>query len=134
MRKSKIDSFTNFDILNAENIRGEEQIINLKLEMPEKLVGNFKGEQSETIVKEIENILRDDDSDLLYWNKYLFYNIRELNIFENNVSEQNIFKEISVEKNNTKCESVNTTSSSMSTSSNKDKNQVKLRIGTAKKK
>ena len=134
MRKSKIDSFSNFDMLNSENIRGEEQIINLKLEMPDKLVGNFKGEQNDTIIKEIENILRDDDSDLLYWNKYFSYNIRELNIFENNVSEQNIFKDIPLEKKNTKSESVNTTSSSISNTSIKDNGPVKLRIATAKKK
>ncbi len=69
MRKSKIDSFSNFDVLKNDNIHSEKQIINLKLEMPDKLVGNFKGEQSEDICKEIEHILRDDDTDLLYWNK-----------------------------------------------------------------
>lgn len=69
MRKSKIDSFSNFDMLKNDNLSSEEQIINLKLEMPDKLVQNFKGQQNENVCKEIEHILRDDDTDLLYWNK-----------------------------------------------------------------
>jgi hypothetical protein len=69
MRKSKIDSFTNIDNMRSDNPSHEEQIINLKLEMPDKLVHKFDLEQNENICKEIEHILRDDDSDLLYWNK-----------------------------------------------------------------
>jgi hypothetical protein len=69
MKKSKIDGFNNFSDVFKETQNPIEELINLRLEMPDKLVTNFKGEQNETTCKEIEHILRDDDNDLLYWNK-----------------------------------------------------------------
>ncbi len=47
----------------------DEQIINLKLEMPEKLIINFTGKQNDQVIKEIQHILKDDDSDLFYYDK-----------------------------------------------------------------
>lgn len=70
MKKNKIDamntpnSFFKYDC----NLQ-EEQIINLRLELPEKLVMKFKLGTNDHMVKEIEHILRDDDSDLLYYDK-----------------------------------------------------------------
>ncbi len=70
MKKNKIDAFNNIPyVFKNETASQEEQIINLRLELPEKLVMNFKGDQNEQICKEIEHILRDDDSDLLYYDK-----------------------------------------------------------------
>lgn len=54
---------------NNFNSSQEEQIINLRLELPEKLVLKFKGEPNEQVYKEIEHILKDNDSDLLYYDK-----------------------------------------------------------------
>jgi hypothetical protein len=69
MKKSKIDGFNNFSDVFKDNTNHIEELINLRLEMPDKLIMNFDGKPNETASKEIEHILRDDDSDLLYWNK-----------------------------------------------------------------
>lgn len=70
MKKTKIDAINNpSSMFKYDNNIQEEQIINLRLELPEKLVLKFKGDQNEQIYKEIEHILRDDDSDLLYYDK-----------------------------------------------------------------
>ncbi len=63
MRKNKISSVYK----NEPN--QDEQIIHLKLEMPEKLIINFKGEQNDQVIKEIQHILKDDDTDLFYYDK-----------------------------------------------------------------
>ncbi len=63
MRKNKISSVYK----NEPNL--DEQIINLKLEMPEKLIINFKGEQNDQVIKEIQHVLKDDDSDLFYYDQ-----------------------------------------------------------------
>ncbi len=63
MRKNKISLVYK----NEPNL--DEQIINLKLEMPEKLIINFKGEQNDQVIKEIQHVLKDDDSDLFYYDK-----------------------------------------------------------------
>merc|ERR1712151_711640 len=68
------------NLLRYDNNNQEEQIINLRLELPEKLVLKFKGEPNEQVYKEIEHILKDNDSDLLYYDK-------ELNLFDNNLNE-----------------------------------------------
>ena len=47
----------------------DEKLVKLKLEQPESFVVKFKGEQNEQVISEIEHILRDDDSDLLYYDK-----------------------------------------------------------------
>jgi hypothetical protein len=58
-----------------------------------------------------------------------------LNIFENNVNEQSIFKDIPIQMNEkNKNDSLNTTSSSLLSNTSKDSGSVKLRIATAKKK
>lgn len=57
----------------------DEQIIHLQIDFPEKLVENFTGQKNELINKEIEHVLKDDDTDLIYFDK-------ELNIFDNNLS------------------------------------------------
>lgn len=67
MRKNKISS------LYKNEPNTEEQIINLKLEMPEKLIINFKGEQNEQVIKEIQHVLKDDDTDLYYYDRYSFF-------------------------------------------------------------
>jgi hypothetical protein len=71
MKKNKIDAFNNMPSVFFKNeaVAQEEQIINLRLELPDKLVSNFKLEQNEQVCKEIEHILRDDDDDLLYYDK-----------------------------------------------------------------
>jgi len=70
MKKNKIDAMNtpNSFFKNDNNLQ-EEQIINLRLELPEKLVKKFKLGTNDNMVKEIEHILRDDDSDLLYYDK-----------------------------------------------------------------
>ena len=70
MKKNKIDAMNNPNtFFKYDNNIQEEQIINLRLELPEKLVMKFKLAQNDPMVKEIEHILRDDDSDLLYYDK-----------------------------------------------------------------
>ena len=70
MKKNKIDLMNNpNNLFKYDNNIQEEQIINLRLELPEKLVLKFKGDQNEQTYKEIEHILRDDDTDLLYYDK-----------------------------------------------------------------
>jgi len=70
MKKNKIDAMNNPNtFFKYDNNLQEEQIINLRLELPEKLVMKFKLGQNDQMVKEIEHILRDDDSDLLYYDK-----------------------------------------------------------------
>jgi hypothetical protein len=64
MRKNKISS----SLKNEPST--EEQIINLKLEMPEKMIINFKGEQNDQVIKEIQHVLKDDDTDLFYYDPY----------------------------------------------------------------
>lgn len=51
----------------------------MQIDFPEKLVENFTGQKNELLNKEIEHVLKDDDSDLLYYDK-------ELNIFDNSLS------------------------------------------------
>ena len=71
MKKTKIDAMNSQNnLLKYDNTNQEEQIINLRLELPEKLVLKFKGEPNEQVYKEIEHILKDNDSDLLYYDKY----------------------------------------------------------------
>jgi hypothetical protein len=62
------------------------------------------------------------------------FNIRELNIFENNINEHNIFKELPADKSKSKTESVTNTSSSSTNTSIKENGPVKVRIATAKRK
>ena len=50
----------------------------MQIDFPEKLVENFTGQKNELLIKEIEHVLKDDDRDLLYYDK-------ELNIFDNNL-------------------------------------------------
>jgi hypothetical protein len=70
MKKNKIDAMnTPNSFFKYDNNLQEEQIINLRLELPEKLVKKFKLGTNDNMVKEIEHILRDDDSDLLYYDK-----------------------------------------------------------------
>jgi hypothetical protein len=70
MKKNKIDAFNNPNaFFKYENNLHEEQIINLRLELPEKLVMKFKLGENEQMMKEIEHILKDDDTDLLYYDK-----------------------------------------------------------------
>jgi hypothetical protein len=58
-----------------------------------------------------------------------------LNIFENYVNEQSVFKDLLAEKKEMKSESVNTSSTGSTISTfSKEGAPVKLRIGTAKKK
>ncbi len=78
MRKTKDFGFHN-GIYKNEQFTQDEQIINLKLELPEKLITEFKGEQNEPAIKEIEHVLKDDDTDLLYYDK-------ELNLLDNNLT------------------------------------------------
>lgn len=74
MKKTKIDAINNQNnLLKYDNTNQEEQIINLRLELPEKLVMKFKGEPNEQVYKEIEHILKDNDSDLLYYDKYILF-------------------------------------------------------------
>jgi len=128
MKKNKIDAFSNMSsffkyetnpqvcfILTLFNIK-DEQIIHLRLDAPDKIVMNFSCEPNELLMKEIDHILKDDDSDLLYFDK-------ELNIFDNNLSESAI-------KMN---RSLSTKSSVSSTSDNNSKNPefVKPVIGGA---
>jgi hypothetical protein len=63
-----MDGFSNLSDVFKDNNHIEE-LINLRLEMPDRLISNFEGKQNDTTCKEIEHILKDDDSDLLYWNK-----------------------------------------------------------------
>ena len=69
MKKTKIDAMNSQNKHIYDNTNQEEQIINLRLELPEKLVLKFKGEPNEQVYKEIEHILKDNDSDLLYYDK-----------------------------------------------------------------
>ena len=54
---------------------------------------NFKGVKNDLITKEIEHILKDDDSDLLYFDK-------ELNIFDNNLSNSSFVSNKSTDNSN----------------------------------
>ena len=63
-----MDGFSNLSDVFKENNYIEE-LINLQLELPERFIKNFDGKQHDGICKEIDHILKDDDSDLLYWNK-----------------------------------------------------------------
>ena len=71
MRKNKISS------IYKNEPSTDEQIINLKLEMPEKLIINFKGEQNDQVIKEIQHVLKDDDSDLFYFDRYHYINSKQ---------------------------------------------------------
>jgi kinesin family protein 3/17 len=55
-----------------------DSMVNLNFELPDKLVSDFLGEPNEHFNKEVENILKDDDSDLLYYDK-------DLNLFDSNI-------------------------------------------------
>lgn len=67
------------NLFKNEKETQDEQIINLRLEHPEKLTMKFDGEANENILKEIDHVLRDDDSDLVYFNN-------ELNILDGNLT------------------------------------------------
>jgi len=65
--------------LKFENEKSEaENMINLNFEFADKLVSEFTNEPNPNYIAEVESILKDDDSDLLYYD-------RELNLFDSSV-------------------------------------------------
>lgn len=81
INKMMKNQVTQFDeaYLKFENEKTEgESLVNLNFEFSDKLVSEFTGEINPHYNSEIEHILKDDDSDLLY------YDI-ELNFFDSNV-------------------------------------------------
>jgi len=81
------------NIFKYDSHQQDEQIIHLQIDFPEKLVENFTGQKNELINKEIEHVLKDDDTDLLYFDK-------ELNIFDTNLSNSSFVSNKSSSDNN----------------------------------
>jgi len=110
MKKNKIDAFTNLQYLKYDSYQQDEQIINLQIDLPEKLVESFSGQKNDIVSREIDHILKDDDSDLVYFDK-------ELNIFDNNVSNSSFTSSTSGASN------VGTTKETAKSNNNKDNNK-----------
>ena len=125
MKKNKIDSFNNMPTIFKydssqqvlKKIIQDEQIIHLQIDFPEKLVENFTGQKNELINKELEHVLKDDDTDLIYFDK-------ELNIFDNNLSNSSF---VTNKSDNSMNMSAQTTTSSI-------KESAKKRPGSSMKK
>lgn len=84
MKKSQSAQF--FDessVFNEDRNFANVDILNLGLILPEKLIGPFTGEPNKHVLTDIEHILKDDDSDLLYFNK-------ELDLFGSEVYDSNL--------------------------------------------
>lgn len=123
----KITKLDGINVMKNEGVNQDEQIINLKLELPERLITEFKGDQNEQAMKEIEHILKDDDGDLLYYDK-------ELNLLDNNLTPSILrltTPNINTSFSSTK--SASTANSSIMENQNVV-NKAKVRIASAKRK
>lgn len=80
INKMKNNQTTQLDgYMKFKNERSEaENMISLNFEFSDKLVSEFTGDPNPHYISEVEHILKDDDSDLLYFDK-------ELNFFDSNV-------------------------------------------------
>lgn len=97
----------------------------MQIDLPEKLVENFTGQKNDLINKEIEHVLKDDDTDLIYFDK-------ELNLFDNNISNSSFISTTSSKSDNANTSTTSTTNTRVSTSTSKE--PARKRPGSSMKK